>query len=179
MDKNDLIAMFANLSRSLPKVQLFLGGLSYLMGIAFIMVGLEKFRKHQESGQHGSTSSHAWEAYAYLLAGAAMLYLPSTFGALSSSFFGAQTSVLAYGGYDPYDIYPAMELLIETVGIIWFLRGCVLLAHSSKPNQGKQSHGLKGLVFLVAGLFSINFQSTVAAVNTVLKSFFSWTGFSA
>lgn len=171
---NDLVAIFSNLSRSLPPVQNLLGGLSYLLGIVFCMVGLAKFREQHDPGSQAEPSK-SWSPYGYLLAGAALLYLPTMFNALSNSLFGAGVSVLQYSGYDPYDIYNAMEILIETIGIIWFLRGCVLLAHSSNPNQGQERLGMKGVLFMISGLFAINFHSMVNVLNNAMEQLFAWS----
>ena len=176
MGNDDLVTMLSNLSSSLPAVQNLLGGLSYLLGLTFIMSALGKFRQNQEKGPQGGESSKSWTPYAYFLSGAAMLYLPSMLGSLSNTLFGAGTSILEYSGYNPYNIYNAMEILIGTIGIVWFLRGCVLLAHSSNPDQGKSSHGLKGLLFLIAGLGAINFHSTVNMLNYALGQLFILSG---
>lgn len=176
MGTNDLVAIFSNLSRSLPSVQALLGGLSYLLGIVFIMIGLARLREsHDNSGQSGERSkTHV--GYAYILAGGAMLYLPTMMTALSNTLFGSGTSILEYSGYNPYDIYSAMTILIETIGLLWFLRGCVLLAHSSNPNQGEgQSNGLKGLLFLIAGLLSINFKSTVNMMSYIVSHLITYS----
>ena len=170
----DLSEMLSNVSKSLPSVQYMLGGISYLVGVAFCITALLRFRDNMEkdsqgSGEHGQ---HTMAPFAYLLTGAALLFLPSMMDALSTTLFGSDNTVLQYGGYQPYDIYGAMTILIETIGVIWFIRGCVLLAHASHPEQGRTgSKGLgpKGLLFVVSGLFAINFHATVNMMNSVVN----------
>ena len=175
MDSADIISMIGNLSQSLPSIQAMLGGMSYILGIVFCMVALARFRDNfAKGGGGGDAQTTMWSPVAYLLAGAAMLFMPTMFDTLSNTLFGAGSSVLQYSGYNPYDIYTSMTILIETIGMVWFLRGCVLLAHSSKPSQGEEKgHGLKGFLFLIAGLFAINFQSTVNMLNFMLNNLMS------
>lgn len=176
MGTNDLIAIFSNLSRSLPSVQALIGGLSYLLGIVFIMIGLARLREHHDNGGQGGESAKSHVGYAYILSGGAMLYMPTMMTALSNTLFGSGTSVLEYSGYNPYDIYTSITMLIETIGLLWFLRGCVLLAHSSNPAQGEgNSNALKGFLFLLAGLFSINFKSTVNMMNYMITHLITYT----
>ncbi|MDI1352463.1 MAG: type IV secretion protein IcmC, partial [bacterium] len=51
-------------------------------------------------------------------------------------------------------------------------RGCVLVVHSSEP--GTQD-GPKGLVFIIAGILALNFDNTIAMINSVLEHLISWT----
>ncbi len=169
----DLIAMIGNLSKSLPSVQTMLGGLSYLLGIIFVMVALARFRENIGKGaQGGGKESQIIVPFSYLIIGAILFFLPTTLDTFSSTLFGSGTSVLQYSGYQPYDIYNSMTIVIETAGLIWFIRGCVLLAHSSHPEQGQEGSkgfGHKGLLFIIAGLFAINFHSTVNMMNNVMN----------
>ncbi|MCR9192177.1 MAG: DUF308 domain-containing protein [Gammaproteobacteria bacterium] len=169
----DLIAMFANLSQSLPSVQAMLGGVSYVFGMICIISGIMRFKENADKGQGGGGSkSHMTIPTAYVLAGSALLFLPTTFDAFSNTLFGSGSSVLQYAGYQPYDIYSAMTILIETIGIIWVIRGCVLLAHASHPEggqEGSKGFGFKGFLFVVAGIFAINFHSTVDMMDTVMN----------
>ncbi len=163
--------MLSNVSKSLPSVQYLLGGLSYLLGIAFCMVALAHFRENV-SNEQGGQNKHHIAPYAYLLSGAMLLYLPTMMDALSTTLFGSSTSVLQYAGYQPYDVFSSMTILIETTGLIWFIRGCVLIAHASHPEQGKTGSkgvGHKGVIFVIAGLLAINFHSTVNMVDTVMN----------
>lgn len=167
----DLSAMLSNVSKSLPSVQHLLGGVSYLLGIAFCITALFRFKDNVEKGQSSESESQPVVPLAYLLVGSALLYLPSMMNAMSTTLFGSNASVLQYEGYQPYDIYGSVTILIETIGLLWFIRGCVLLSHSSHPEQGRtgsKGFGGKGLLFIVAGLFAINFHSTVDMLDTAM-----------
>lgn len=175
----DLITMLSNLSKSLPSVQHLLGGVSYVLGIVFCMVGLNRLRENHEKGpQSGDPKSKTIVPVAYLMAGAGLLFMPTMFDAFSNTLFGSGSSVLEYAGYQPYDVYSSMTILIETIGIVWFIRGCVLIAHASHPEQGREGSkgfGGKGLLFIIAGLFGINFHSTVNMMDTIMNYILSLT----
>lgn len=168
----DLSGMLSNLSKSLPSVQYLLGGASYILGIAFCIGALFRFKDNVEKGPGQESESQMIVPFAYLLTGSGLLYLPSLMDSFSTTLFGSNTSILQYAGYQPYDIYGSMTILIETIGIVWFIRGCVLLSHASHPEQGRsgsKGFGGKGLLFILAGLFCINFHSTVDMMNSVMN----------
>ena len=166
----DLSQMLSNLSKSLPSVQYLLGGISYLGGIGFFIAALFRFRDNVE--KQGESDAKMIVPFAFLAMGSALLFLPSLMDALSTTLFGSSSSVLEYAGYQPYSIYNSMTILIETIGVIWFVRGCFLIAHASDPEQGRQGSkgvGVKGLMFIVGGLFGINFHSTVQMMDSALN----------
>lgn len=161
MDSIDLITMIGNLSRSLMQVQAFLSGLAYLIGILCFVVGVIKLK------QIGGRSSHEGAAtpLVYMVGGAVLIYLPTSISVLANTTFGA-SNVLQYTRYNPYDIYSSMKVLIQTVGLIWFIRGCVLLIHASEPGE---QHGPKGLAFLCAGVLAMHFENTVDYLNILMN----------
>jgi hypothetical protein len=108
---------------------------------------------------------------AYLIGGGALLYLPTTLVVVSNTTFGENT-VLQYGAVNPYDIYNSMKLVISTAGLLWFVRGCVMLVHASEPGV---KDGPKGLAFLFGGVLAMNFESTGDALNYMLNQLFILT----
>lgn len=179
----DLIGMFGNLSQSLPSINQLLGGLSYLLGLVFYLNSANKFKEilHESGGGHHKLGVPV----AYFLAGSALFFLPSMIQALSNTLFGAGYNVLAYSSMNAYDIYRSIEMLVQTTGFIWFIRGCVLMAHASQPDQGQEGtkkQGHKGFLFVVASLFAVNITATVKMLDyivTQIMRFFSagnWGG---
>lgn len=169
----ELITMIGNLSRSLYAVQHLLTGFAYMLGIVFIMTALAKLKKIGEAAGHSQESTFV--PIAFFLGGAALLFLPSTWTALANTTFG-QGNILQYTNYNPYDLYSSMTLVIQTAGVIWFIRGCVLLVHASEPD-GK--HGTKGFIFVCAGVLAMNFQNTGSAITAVINYIMTLTGFKA
>jgi hypothetical protein len=155
--------MLGNLSRSLYPVQRLLTGFAYLLGVTFFMMAIIKLKKIGESGGHSQEKPIV--PLAYFLGGAALLFLPSAVTTLANTVFGSG-NILGYVSYNPYNIYNSMGLLIQTAGVLWFVRGCVLLVGASQPGE---THGTKGLVFLCAGILAMNFQNTASVINAALN----------
>ena len=170
MDNIDIVAMLGNISRSLFPIQHLITGLAYLIGVVFFMIAIGKFKKIGESGGRHSQEK-MFVPLAFLLGGALLVFLPSGVNLLENTTFGAG-NVLSYSNYNPYNIYSSMGLIIQTAGVIWFIRGCVLLVGASNPGV---KHGSKGLAFLCAGILAVNFQGTAAFLNTVMGQLQSLT----
>lgn len=170
----DLIRMLGNLSQSLFAVQSLISGLSYLLGILFIMSGLFKFKEIVREGSGRSQTSMS-APFAQILGGGALLYLPSMIQAASNTAFGS-SSILQYTTYAPYNIYSAMRVLIQTAGLIWFVRGCAVLVSSSHTGGQNNEKNLaaKGLMFVIAGVFAINFEGTISMLTYALTQLMSW-----
>lgn len=171
MTTTDLVTMIGNLSRSLYPVQKFISGGAYLLGILFFITALAKLKKIGDKRAQSSSSEKMFAPMMYMLMGAFLLYLPSIFHVMANTAFGVG-NVISYTSYNPTNIYSSMGLLIRTAGIIWFVRGCVLVAHASEPGT---QEGPKGLVFILAGILAMNFYNSIAAVNYIVSSLINWT----
>ena len=160
--------MLINLSNSMRPIQLLLSGMGYLIGLIMVISGLITLRKAGDSkgksGRDGLTLP-----LALIGGGGLLVFLPSSFDVLSNTLFGA-TNILSYSTDNGDPFYNAMELIIETAGLIWFVRGTVLLVNSSKPGEQEAS---KGMTFLIAGICAMNFDNSVAAITYALNSFFT------
>jgi hypothetical protein len=157
MNSPDLIAMIGNLSRSLMPVQTLISGFGYLIGLVFVISALFQLKKVGES--RGGES--VFKPVMLFFIGALLIYLPSTLKALSNTVFGSD-NLLAYIAYKPYNIFNSMGIVVQTAGLLWFVRGCVLLTQGSRPNA---KEGPKGLTFIAAGILAMNFKGTFAFVN--------------
>lgn len=168
MTSTDLIVIFNNLSRSLPAVEQLMGGFAYVFGLIFCLTALIKLKEAFNEGEGGRLTA----PIAYFLTGIALLFLPSMVDSFSSTLFGMQENVLAYSQTDPYDIYSSIVILVQTIGFVWFIRGCILMSHSSQPQggqEGRKGFGPKGLLFIVGGLFAINIHSTVNMLDYMVN----------
>jgi hypothetical protein len=159
----DLIQMLGNLSRSLEQVDYLVTGMSYLLGIVFMISGIMMFRKIANAG--GRSQDHHFKALAIIAAGTVLLYLPSSIGVLSNTVFGNE-NILSYSSFQKWDIYDSMGMLLKTVGLIWFIRGCLLMIHASQPGE---PHGLRGLLFVITGILAMNFIFAMAALSDALN----------
>lgn len=163
MNSTDLVVMLGNLSRSMFSLQQLLSGLAYVLGLIFFYMAITKLKKMAASGSH--SQEKIFVPMAYLLGAAALVFLPSSVHTLANTAFGTG-NILAYASYSPYNIKASMTLIIQTAGVIWFIRGCVLLMSASQPGV---KHGPKGLAFLFAGILSINFQSTISMLTGFME----------
>lgn len=163
----DLVSMFINFSGSLPSIQAMVSGLGYLVGIYLFIAGLMKLA---EAGGQGGKESHL-AALVYFGAGALLLFLPSSIPVFSNTFFGEE-NILAYDEQTDDPFYLALKMLIETTGLIWFVRGCTLLLRMGKPGI---KDGSRGFLYIAAGILAVNIDNTMAAIDYSLNLFVTST----
>ena len=166
MNIPDLVQIIGNLSQSLNPIQHFITGFAYLLGILFIITAIDKFRKIADRTTQRASNEKMYSPLMFLFMGAALLYLPTAMKIAANTAFGAG-NVLAYAPIDRGSIYSTISLLVRTAGVLWFVRGCVLIAHSSEPGT---KLGPKGLGFLIAGVLAMNFHDVAFILNSILSS---------
>ncbi|MCL5272233.1 MAG: type IV secretion protein IcmC [Gammaproteobacteria bacterium] len=167
----DLITILGNLSQSLYPVQRLISGGAYLLGILFVMKALGKIKKIGDHRAQSSSQEKMFTPMMYLFFGAALIYLPTMMHIMSNTAFGVG-NVLTYTPPPTPNIYSTMGLIIRTAGVLWFIRGCVLVAHASEPGT---QEGPKGMMFIIAGILAMNFDNTIALINYILGQFLTWT----
>lgn len=163
--------MLGNLSQSLYPVQHLISGGAYLLGLVFIFTALYKLKRIASHTAHSSSQEKMFTVVMYFLMGASLLFLPTAMKILATTAFGSD-NVLTYGAFNQFDLFSSIYLLVRTAGLLWFVRGCVLLAHASEPGT---QHGPKGLAFLFAGILAMNVNSTLSMLDYILSSFIKWT----
>jgi intracellular multiplication protein IcmC len=175
----DITQMFSNLARSLIYVQYMVIGLSYVLGVGFIVHAGFALKLMIERGGERASGINISTPMGGLLGGVALLYLPSTLTAFSITVFGYNTSILAYQQYNPYDLMGSMSILMNTIGLFWCVRGLTLLAESGRnDNSGgrgglMKSKGPKGIAFLLAGICAINFLQILPVIYSGMQMFFN------
>ena len=164
MNSIDLVTILGNISQSLYPVQHLITGAAYMLGILFAMTAISKLMKIGGSAS-SSSKEHMYTPMMYLFIGAVLLYLPSALHVAANTAFGVG-NVLTYATASSSSIYSNMGLIMQTAGMLWFVRGCVLVAHSSHPGE---KHGPKGLAFICAGILSMNFDNSVSMLNSAMN----------
>lgn len=164
MDSNNIIQIIINLSQALGPVQHLVSGMAYLLGIIFIISGISKLYSISGASKSSRGGENSFVPLSYIVGGTALLYVPTTFQVLTATVFGAG-SALQYATVNPVNILSAIMLLIQTAGLVWFVRGCVLLVVSSQPGV---QEGPKGMVFIFAGIMSMNIETTAAILSTLM-----------
>jgi hypothetical protein len=64
----------------------------------------------------------------------------------------------------------AITEMLEFVGVLFFVRGVALMSLSSSPDT---QHGMRGLVFAIMGVFTINFPATFKLIQNTIENFVS------
>lgn len=165
----DIVTMLGNLGQSLTSVDRLVTAVSYLAGLVIIYTGVFKL-KHILNAS-GRSQERSFEALAYIVAGIALLFLPTSIRIFSTTIFGSE-NILSYANYDKWNIFASMGILLKTVGLIWFVRGCIMIVHASKP--GEQS-GMRGFFFLITGILAMNFVWTMSTVNYIINVLVNWS----
>lgn len=156
-----------NLSKTVDPLQQLVTGLSYLVGIIFVWHGLKKLKEIADARAQSGGGKSTFVPLAYFLGGMTLFFLPTMYEVARNTFWGAE-SPIAYTAWvqqfaAKYGASNASVLhLIQFVGIVWFIRGTVLLVQSSEPGN---QHGTKGLLFLIAGIFGMNIQYTFELIT--------------
>lgn len=169
----DWITMLGNFSRVLGPIQDLVQILAFLIGLLFCFYAVQKFYRIADYRPNSSSQEKAFVAIFYFLGGSALIYLSSALGMASATLFGAvPNNILQYTRYNPYDIYNSMGALIQTAGLIWAVRGLILMVHASEPGS---QEGVKGVVFFIGGIIAMNFQETIDSMNWLLSKLIAWT----
>ena len=168
----DLVSIFLNLSQALAPIQKLLSGFGYLIGIAFVILALHKFHTIGDSRANAPSQEKMFVPLAFLALGVGLIFLPTALSTMANTVFGSG-NVLAYSSTKTKTIQDAIEFLIKTAGLLWFIRGSVLLAHGSEPGV---KEGSKGLTFIAAGILALNFDNTAEAITYALDTFFEYMG---
>lgn len=171
MNSIDLVTILGNISQSLFPVQRLITGGAYLLGILFFIKAIKVLKKIGDHKVQSPSQEKMFVPMMYILFGALLIYIPTAISIMANTAFGVG-SVLSYTQYNPGNIMSSMGFIIRTAGLIWFVRGCVLVAHASEPGT---QEGPKGLVFLIAGVLAMNFDNTIGMVNYMLDHLVTWT----
>ncbi|TAL60188.1 MAG: type IV secretion protein IcmC [Legionella sp.] len=171
MNTPDIVTILGNISQSLYPVQRLITGGAYILGILFFITAIYKFRQIADHRVNSSSQEKMYGPILYTVMGAALLFLPTALGILSNTAFGTG-NILSYAPVNRNNVASMIGLFIRTAGVLWFVRGCVLVAHSSHPGQ---QHGGKGLLFIAAGVLAMNFDNTIAIMNYTMNGLINMT----
>ena len=159
-----------NLAQSMIPVQEMVTGASYLMGLSFAFKAVLTLKAQGEQRSSMGAASLK-EASLYLIVAAMLLYFPTALEVFMDSTFGYST-ILAYGSNTTFssmfgDAGASLTIIIQTIGMISFVRGWVIIARSASQGQGPGSLG-KGLMHVFGGMFGMNIVGTVEVVYNTL-----------
>jgi hypothetical protein len=171
MNESNWISMIERLAQSTLPVQALASGFGYVVGIIFMLIGLKKLQRIADFRARSSSNIPIIVPFAYFIGGAILIFFPEAVKIASTTAFGTG-NILAYAKINRASYLGAMIIIIQTIGVIWFIRGTVLLVNASNPGI---QHGPKGFAFLISGILAINFEGTVSLINTAMQYVGSYT----
>lgn len=172
----DYTQVIINFGQSLDEISRLTQGLSYTLGLICVFLSLRQFYTVSGAGRQGGGNVNAFVALCYLVGGTFLLYLPSYSSVATNTLFGSGNNAIAYdenwaqaASYGTVTYY--IEQFIRVGGLIFFVRGTVLLMQASLPGA---QHGLKGLAFLFGGVMMMNYLKTQSLLASLLDTFIAW-----
>lgn len=169
----DFPMMLTNLGTSLEPVQRLIGATTWLMGLVFFYKGIAKFRTSAAARDYSNFKG----TFAYLGVGILLFYFPTTLQTFLVTAYGYD-SPLAYSAWLDYliakygNFTATIVKLIWLMGLVWFIRGFVLLA---SPNRPEEKRHKRGLIYIVAGILAINITATANILTATLQSIMTAT----
>ena len=173
------VDILTNIATNMQSVDRLISGAAYLMGLGFAIKALMSLKELGESKTGMSQGKASLkEPLMYFLVASMLLYLPTGFAVLMNSTFG-YSNVLAYAPINSNSsalntlfgpdsaVGSSLAIIIQTIGLIAFVRGWVLIARAA--SQGSQPGGTgKGLTHVFGGILAMNIVGTLQIINNTL-----------
>jgi intracellular multiplication protein IcmC len=172
------VDILANIASNMQSIERMVSGAAYLIGIVFAMKALMSLKELGESRSAQSGKSGVKEPLMYFLVAGILIYLPTGFQIAMNSTFG-YSNVLAYAPINSnnstLDVLfgsnstagKSLSIIIQTLGLIAFVRGWVLVAKTSSTGQPPGGTG-KGMVHVFGGVLAMNIVGTLQIINNTL-----------
>ncbi len=162
--------MLINLSQSYPAVTKLIYGVSYLMGLLFMVEAVYKLKVYGEQRSMMSAQTSLRGPITLIVVAAVLLWLPSSLHTFIMTAFGHQ-NVLQWQSSPSNPLGQAgtyaLIYLVQLIGLVSFIRGWVYLAQGAQGGQGQHTTG-KALTHIIGGLLAIN---VVELTNILWNSF--------
>lgn len=172
------VDILTNIANNLEPVQRLLTGAAYIIGVSFAVKAIYTLKVYGEARTMMSSNTSIKEPLAYFFVSAMFIYFPSGMALVMNSTFG-YTNVLAYGAVTGGNatlnglfgsnslVGRPLALIIQTVGLVAFIRGWVLVARSASQGQPPGGTG-KGLTHVFGGIMAMNIVGTIQIINNTL-----------
>ncbi len=160
----DAAQILSNIASQKPQLMKFITALAYVMGIAFMVMGVLKLRQYGEARTQMSSHHSLREPLMYMIVGVLLAYLPSTVNFGLGSFWQHPTPY-AWRTYTSSwsSVYKAVFPVIEIFGTIALIRGIVMLTKLGGGHGGQGVLG-KAMTHIVGGLLCINLYQFVQVI---------------
>ncbi|MFA5959473.1 MAG: type IV secretion protein IcmC [Tatlockia sp.] len=167
-----------NIASNLLSVQRLVTGSAYIIGILFAIKAIYTLKSYGESRSMMSNQKDLKEPLIYFAIAGILIYFPTGLAMMLQTTFGA-SSILEYApvtstnpgisflfGADSTVGRP-LTIIIQTIGVIAFIRGWVLIARAASSGQPPGGTG-KGLMHVFGGIFAMNIIATLEIINNTL-----------
>ncbi|HSW94233.1 MAG TPA: hypothetical protein VLJ15_07785 [Gammaproteobacteria bacterium] len=164
----DVATMLINFSEALPNLMRLVTALAYVMGFFFIVKGLMDLKQFGESRSMMSQEHSLSKPLLAIFVGTLLIYLPASVQTGLNTFW---TSPNPYG-YLPSsednwtDLYSAVFMVIQLIGVIAFIRGLVMLTRVA--GHGQPDTFSRAMAHIIAGILCINLYQFLQAIFETL-----------
>ncbi|WP_133129397.1 type IV secretion protein IcmC [Legionella yabuuchiae] len=172
------VDILTNIAKNLEPVDRLLTGAAYLIGLSFAFKAIYTLKVYGEARTMMSSHTSIKEPVMYIFVAGIFLFIPTAFQMLLNTAFG-YTNVLAYAPVNSSNntldalfgpnsaVGRPLSMLIQTIGLIAFIRGWVLVARSAAQGQPPGGTG-KGLMHVFGGILAMNIVGTIQIINNTL-----------
>ncbi|CDZ76922.1 hypothetical protein BN59_01201 [Legionella massiliensis] len=166
-----------NIANNLLPVERLVTGSAYMIGLAFAFKAIYTLKAYGESKSMMSQNASLKEPLAYMLVAGMFIYFPTGLAVVLQTTFGS-SSILQYApvssnnqtlnflGASPLFGRP-LTIIIQTIGVIAFVRGWMLIARTASQGQPPGGTG-KGLMHVFGGILAMNIVATLQLVNNTI-----------
>lgn len=168
-----------NIASNLLPVERLITGAAYLIGLAFAFKAIYSLKAYGESkSMMSSNNANLKESLVYLFVAGIFIYFPTGMAVILQTTFGS-SSILQYAPVNSEIqgigtlfgsgslVGRSLAIIIQTVGLISFVRGWILVARTASHGQPPGGTG-KGLMHVVGGILAMNIVATLQIINNTL-----------
>ena len=175
---SDQAQVLTNIANNLLPVERLITGSAYLIGLAFAFKAIQSLKSFGEQKTMMSSGGSLKEPLTYILIAAILIYFPTAVGIFMKSTFG-DSNVLQYAPIDSSNstidalfgsgsiVGRPLTIIIQTIGLVAFVRGWVLIARAAGQGSQPGSSG-KGMMHVFGGILAINIVGTLEILNKTL-----------
>jgi len=141
-----------NLMETLPQFYLLFNAICWITGVSLLFLAMSQV--YEVSGGRSQKTLNV--PITTFFVAVAFLFLPTTFGAMSATFFGGNTNILAYS--QPNNSKNIGELILRIVEFIGALgvRKGLLTAKAVGDGNAREGGVGRALTFMSGGILALN-----------------------
>src|SRR3990167_2820902 len=145
----NLTQVLINLSNSLGEVGVMLTAFAYISGFGIFFAGVTKLRPENK---HVALA----EALFLIFFASFLIYLPTAMHVVSNTYF--PDTPLSYTQAPAIDFNSAIHNLVQFMGILWFVHGCLI---ARKGYEAESKKLWRGILYITAGVAAMNFPAKI------------------